>query len=126
MDRSHLIAFVASLACGPAIASADTWQQRLEWARHFAEAGVAGTILVVDERTTPESRWVHAAGRARTRYLPASTFKIPHALFALDAGTVQDEFQLFRWDGTRRDIESWNRDQDLRSSMRNSTVWVYQ
>ena len=43
-----------------------------------------------------------------------------------NAGVVQDEFQVFRWDGTRRDIESWNVDQDLRSSMRNSTVWVYQ
>lgn len=126
MNRNHLLAFVALLASGPAVASADTWQERPEWAQYFTEAGVAGTIVVVDERTTPESQWVHAAGRARTRYLPASTFKIPHALFALDAGVVQDEFQVFRWDGTRRDIESWNRDQDLRSSMRNSTVWVYQ
>lgn len=66
------------------------------------------------------------AGVAATRHLPASTFKIPHALFALDAGLVRDEFQVFRWDGTQRDIESWNRDQDLRSSMRNSTVGVYQ
>lgn len=33
---------------------------------------------------------------------------------------------MFRWDRTQRDIEPWNRDQDLRSSMRNSTVWVYQ
>jgi beta-lactamase class D len=121
-----MIALVALLACGPAIASTGTWQQRPEWAQHFAEAGVAGTIVVADERTTPGSQWVHAAERARTRYLPASTFKIPHALFALDAGVVQDEFQVFRWDGTRRDIESWNRDQNLRSSMRNSTVWVYQ
>ena len=67
MNRNRWIAFVALLAFGPGIASADTWQQRLGWAQHFAEAGVAGTIVVVDERTTPESRWVHAAGRARTR-----------------------------------------------------------
>jgi len=125
MNRNRLKAFVALLTFGPAIA-ADNWQERPEWAQYFMAAGVSGTIVVVDERTTPVSQWVHAAERARTRYLPASTFKIPHGLFALDAGIVRDEFQVFRWDGTRYDIESWNRDQDLRSSMRNSTVWVYQ
>lgn len=62
----------------------------------------------------------------KTRFIPASTFKIPHALFALDAGVVRDEFQVFPWDGVKRQFESWNRDQDLRSSMRASTVWVYQ
>jgi len=80
----------------------------------------------VDQRAGAEARLVYGAERARTRFIPASTFKIPHALFALDAGIVRDEFQVFRWDGSRRDIESWNRDQDLRSSMRNSAVWVYQ
>jgi len=126
MNQEILIGLVAWLAFGPAIASADTWRERPDWAQIFDEAGAAGTIVVVDERTAPGSQWVHAAERARTRYLPASTFKIPHALFALDAGVVRDEFQVFRWDGTQHDIESWNRDQDLRSSMRNSTVWVYQ
>jgi len=114
------------LAPDPAAASDDAWTVRSDWARHFAEAGVRGTLVVVDERTHPPSRWVHDEARARTRFIPASTFKIPHALIALDAGVVRDEFQVFRWDGTRRDIESWNRDQDLRSSMRNSVVWVYQ
>jgi len=126
MNRNSLIAFVALLAFVPAMASADTWQERPEWAQYFMKAGVVGTIVIVDERTSAGSHWAHAAERARTQYLPASTFKIPHALFALDAGVVRDEFQVFRWDGSRHDIESWNRDQDLRSSMRNSTVWVYQ
>jgi beta-lactamase class D len=126
MNRHSLIACLALLGLAAPIASADTWQVRADWARLFDEAGVAGTIVVVDERTSPGSQWVHAAERARTRHLPASTFKIPHALFALDAGVVRDESQVFRWDGTRHDIEPWNRDQDLRSSMRNSTVWVYQ
>jgi beta-lactamase class D len=121
-----LIAGVVLLAPGPAAASAEAWTVRDDWARHFAEAGVRGSIVVVDERTAPASRWVHDQARAQTRFIPASTFKIPHALFALDAGIVRDEFQVFRWDGTRRDIAAWNRDQDLRSSMRNSVVWVYQ
>jgi beta-lactamase class D OXA-2 len=117
---------IVGLACASTAASAEAWTVRSDWARHFAEAGVRGTIVVVDERSARASRWVHDEARARTRFIPASTFKIPHALFALDAGVVRDEFQVFRWDGTRRDIESWNGDQDLRASMRNSVVWVYQ
>ncbi len=117
---------MASLASVPATSSTQAWQERPDWARYFSEAGVAGTMTVVDQRGGGNARWVHGEARARTRYIPASTFKVPHALFALDAGVIRDEFQVFRWDRVKRDIESWNGDQDLRSSMRNSVVWVYQ
>jgi beta-lactamase class D len=126
MSARVALAFMALLLASPGEAAAETWQERPDWAPLFQRAGVGGTIVIVDQRARADARLVYGAERARTRFIPASTFKIPHALFALDAGIVRDEFQVFRWDGTKRDIESWNRDQDLRSSMRNSTVWVYQ
>lgn len=98
--------------------------ERTDWAAFFEHEGVAGTIVVTDERAGVT--WVYDPRRAARRIRPASTFKIPHALFALDAGVVKDEFQVFPWDSVRRDIDGWNRDQDLRSSMRHSVVWVYQ
>lgn len=113
------------LGCGAftAAAAAD-WQPRPDWGRYFDAAGVPGTIAVVDERSG--ARFAFDVERTRQRFIPASTFKVPHALFALDAGLVRDEFQVFRWDGIERDIAAWNRDHDLRSSMRNSVVWMYQ
>ena len=45
-DHNRWIAFAALLAFGPAMASADTWQDRPEWAQYFTEVGVAGTIVV--------------------------------------------------------------------------------
>ena len=119
-------ALLALVALAPVCVAAEMQQERRDWAHYFEAAGVGGTLVVMDQRAGAHARFVHDPERARTRFIPASTFKIAHALFALDAGLVRDEFQVFRWDGTRRDIESWNRDQDLRSSMRNSTVWVYQ
>jgi beta-lactamase class D len=119
-------ALIAIVAAAPATVAAETQQERRDWAQYFEAAGVGGTLVVVDQRGGASTHFVHNPERARTRFIPASTFKVAHALFALDAGLVRDEFQVFRWDGTRRDIDSWNRDQDLRSSMRNSTVWVYQ
>lgn len=117
-----LLAALLALATVPAVAESS--RERADWAAYFDEAGVDGTIVVVDERDG--ARWVHNPERAATPYLPASTFKIPHALFALDTGVVHDEFQVFAWDGEARPIASWNRDQDLRSSMRHSVVWVYE
>ena len=55
----------------------------------------------------------------------ASTFKVPHALFAPDAGAVRDDVPGFGG-MAERDFDGWNQDQTLRSSMRHSTVWVYQ
>jgi beta-lactamase class D len=126
MSARVALAFMALLLASPGEAPAETWQERPDWGQFFQRAGVGGTIVILDQRAGADAHFVYGAERALTQFIPASTFKIPHALFALDAGIVRDEFQVFRWDGTQRDIESWNRDQDLRSSMRNSTVWVYQ
>ena len=68
--------------------------------------------------------WLYDVERAQKRFMPASTFKVPHALFVLDAGAVRDA--PGDSDGVKRDFDGWNQDQTLRSSMRHSTVWVYQ
>lgn len=101
-------------------------QERADWQAVFERHAAVGTIVVADERRGAGQAWVVAPERAQQRYSPASTFKIPHALFALDAGLVRDEFQVFPWDGVERSFAAHNKDQDLRSSMRNSAVWVYE
>ncbi len=97
-----------------------------EWQVIFDEYAANGTLVILDKRQSLPQRMVFNPERARQRMQPASTFKIPHALFALDAGVVEDEFQIFPWDGVERDFAVHNQDQDLRSSMRNSAVWVYE
>jgi len=101
-------------------------QNRSDWEAIFSEFNAHGTIVVVDERINIQSTSVYDESRAQKRYSPASTFKIPHTLFALDTGAVRDEFQVFKWDGVVRDFAPHNQDQDLRSAMRNSAVWVYE
>ena len=104
----------------------DATLEKPEWGAYFAQFGATGTLVVVDERQTPSATLVFNRERATRRYAPASTFKIPHTLFALDAGAVADEFQVFKWDGVKRAFDGHNQDQTLRSAMRNSTLWVYQ
>jgi beta-lactamase class D len=96
------------------------------WAALFRETGVSGCMAVLDARGGAQTLRVADGTRAHRRYAPASTFKIPHSLFALDAGLLRDEFQRISWDGVQRSIPAWNQDQTLRSAVRHSTVWVYE
>ena len=75
------------------------------WRKFFSEFQAKGTIVVADERQTDRVILVFDQVRSEKRYSPASTFKIPHTLFALDAGAARDEFQVFRWDGIKEALQ---------------------
>jgi beta-lactamase class D len=60
------------------------------------------------------------------RVSPQSTFKIPHALAALDAGVVSNSEAVFKYDGRAVDFPVWRRDHSLSSAMRYSVLWVFQ
>lgn len=106
-------------------------KERPEWGKYFSDRDAVGTIYIVDERPNG-GNFVYNRDRAVSRFTPASTFKIPHALFVLDAGIVKDEFQVFPWDGIKRSVgvdrydAVWNSSQTLPSSMRYSVLWLYQ
>ena len=70
-------------------------QERPDWKLFFSDQAVDGTIVIADERSG--EMLAYDVERAQKRFMPASTFKVPHALFALDAGAVRDEFQVIRW-----------------------------
>jgi beta-lactamase class D len=57
---------------------------------------------------------------------PASTFKIPHALVALDTGVVSAD-SVERWDGTVHPATpSWDADHTVLSALRPSVLWFFQ
>lgn len=64
--------------------------------------------------------------RCGERISPCSTFKIPNSLIGLETGVIKDASHEYKWDGTKRSIEAWNRDHTLRSAIRDSAVWYYQ
>jgi beta-lactamase class D len=73
------------------------------------------------------NRWTfHNETRARERFSPCSTFKIPNSVIALELGTVEDADTTFTWDGKVRSRPEENGDHTLRSAMRQSIVWYYQ
>ena len=66
------------------------------------------------------------AARSEQRFVPASTYKIPHTLIALETGAVTDENVKFRWDGRDRGVPAWNESKSLAEAVPASAVWVFQ
>ena len=89
-----------------------------------AAAAAAGEcVIVAPLEGGPET--VVGGDECDRRTLPASTFKIPHALIALDTGVVSDTTTM-KWDGTKQDFAAWQRDHTLDSAIKSSVVWFFQ
>lgn len=85
--------------------------------------GWSSCFLLLDARSG-ELRSHGADCEAATA--PASTFKVPHAVLALETGVVPEPGFTLEWDGRERRIRSWNRDHDLGSAVASSVLWYFQ
>jgi len=90
----------------------------------FESEGITGTFVAAS--LNGDVIHIHNDSRSTERFAPASTFKIPNTLIALDLSIVDSEASTFTWDGTDRGIESWNKDQTLKTAFKVSCVWCYQ
>jgi beta-lactamase class D len=129
INRRHALGLLAAASSVPARGLADVAPQRSEireaLARHFTDDGTVGTFVgyKVDDYLVIASD-TERSGEAK---LPASTFKIPNSLIALETGVVEDpDKDVFKWDGVKRPIEAWNRDHTMRTAIAASAVPVYQ
>lgn len=122
-----LLTVLAFILAAPALAQMPERQVivRDELAKAFTDIGTEGTFVMLE--TKKNRITVVNAERHKKDFLPASTFKIPNALIALETGVVKDaEHPVFKWDGVKRQLEAWNKDQTLRSGFRASAVWQFQ
>ncbi len=126
IDRRSLMAGIAAsaLAMRPAAAQMAV-DVKPDLAQVFSDARTEGTFVALDLKRNRMTMTDET--RARRPELPASTYKIPHALIALETGAVADtDTEIIHWDGVMRDIPQWNQDHTLRSAMRWSVVPVFQ
>src|SRR6202045_607372 len=129
IHRRHALALLAAAGLLPSRGLADVAPQRSEiredLAKHFTDAGTAGTFVgykVDDYLVIASDR--NRSGEAR---LPASTFKIPNSIIAIETGVVGDpDKDVFKWDGVVRSIDAWTQDHTMRSAIAVSAVPVYQ
>jgi beta-lactamase class D len=129
IHRRHILGLLAAAAIAPSRAFANVAPQRSEirddLAKRFTDAGTVGTFI--GYKTDDYLIIASDNDRSGQALLPASTFKIPNSLIALETGVVGDpDKDVFKWDGVKRSIEAWNQDHTLRSAIAASAVPVYQ
>jgi beta-lactamase class D len=99
----------------------------VDLSRLFPDMEAAFVVLEVQGRRVTR----HNPARAGQRFLPASTFKIPNSIVALETGVATGPDFRIPWNPAAVTPqpwwpEAWTRDQDLRSAFRQSVVWYYQ
>ena len=99
-------------------------QQNSFMKKWYDNNGVRGTIII--SALNNSKAYVYNEERSRKRFLPASTFKIPNTLIALEEGIVKNADEIIKWDGHKWQFKSWNKDQSIRTALPISCVWFYQ
>ena len=129
IDRRHALGLLATACILPSRGFATVAPPRSEiregLAKLLTDDGTAGTFVGYKV----EDYLIIASDKTRSgeAKLPASTFKIPNSLIALETGVVEDpDKDVFKWDGVKRPIEAWNKDHTMRSAIAASAVPVYQ
>lgn len=100
------------------------WQDSPAVGAAFRAADLHGTFVLYD--VAADRYTVHDRERARTRFVPASTFKIPNTLIGLTAGSVKSVDEVLPYGGGKQMFKAWEQDMSLREAIKVSNVPVYQ
>lgn len=92
-------------------------------AKELEAARVTGTIALLDTQDGVLS--CSDVKRCQTAVTPASTFKIPHSIVALETGVVDGPDTVLPWDKQQYWNENWNRDLSFRDAFRLSCLPCY-
>jgi beta-lactamase class D len=87
-------------------------------------ANVSGSILILDP-----AKGIYYSNdfkRCEKGHLPASTFKIPNSIIALETGVIESDSTVIKWDGKKRRLGEWEKDLSLRNAFHVSCVPCYQ
>ncbi len=86
--------------------------------------GYDGAFVFVDLESGRTIRYNKK--RCAEQISPCSTFKIFNSLAGLDSGVLTGADHKMKWDGKRRPMDNWNKDQTLQSAVTDSVVWYFQ
>ncbi len=86
--------------------------------------GFEGSFVLYDLQS--DSYIIYNRDKSTTRVSPDSTYKIFDALVALESGIINNKNSTLKWSGENYPYESWNKDQNLESAVKNSVNWYFQ
>ncbi|WP_287110013.1 class D beta-lactamase [Methylobacillus sp.] len=118
----YVLAIVVALLVFP-VEAAD-WKERGDIGALFKSAGINGTFVLYD--IADDAYIGYNQSRAETRFVPASTFKIPNTLIGLSVGVVKDVDEVLPYGGQPQFMKAWEEDMGLRKAIALSNVPIYQ
>lgn len=89
----------------------------------FEKYHVNGSILIFDRNKNEYAGY--NLTRCNEGFNPASTFKIPNTLIALETGVISMD-SIFHWNGEKRRYPRWEADMNITQAFKVSNVPVYQ
>jgi beta-lactamase class D len=95
-----------------------------DFSKYFNKHGVNGCFALYNPNTKEYINYNSA--RCDSGFIPASTFKIPNSLIALEEGIIKDTNQVIKWDGHEWPNKLWNQDQTIKTAIKYSCVWAYE
>ena len=120
----QLFKFILAVLTTIGLGSCSNSETTAELESLFTKRGITGTLLISN---LDGNHTYHAFPERLTKpFLPASTFKIPNTLIAMEEGVISSPDEILKWDGKVRFVKSWNQDHSLRTAFPVSCVWYYQ
>ena len=103
--------------------SAEIVKEPPELKKIFDKYKFESSILIYDQNSN--SFIAHNLKRCNEGFIPASTFKIPNTLIALETGVTTTE-HIFKWDKKKKPFSLWEKDMNIQEAFKVSNVPVYQ
>lgn len=126
--RSYLfLAVICTLLTVTPILSANAsdWKASIEVAEIFKTSGLNGTFVLYD--VAGGTYIGYNKDRGETRFIPASTFKIPNSLIGLSVGAVKSVDEILPYKRVSKPFtKAWEKDMGLREAIAVSNVPIYQ
>lgn len=96
---------------------------RNDFKKYYDQYKVGGSFVLYDQEK--DTYIYYNERQSNEMFCPASTFKICNSLIGLETGVISDADFVIKWDGKVWQNTKWNKDHDLESAFKNSTVWYY-
>lgn len=98
--------------------------EKIEFHKILQTANVKGSVLIYD----PEKRIIYSNDFkwCSRGFLPASTFKIPNSIIALETGVIDNDSTIIPWNGEKRGLAIWDHDLYFKDAFQLSCVPCYQ
>jgi beta-lactamase class D len=119
-----LIVFVSPAICQRADKEIISEKEIPAFGRILDSLKVDGSILIFDNNNqtylSNDFSWSESGN------LPASTFKIPNSIIALETGVIESDTSMIKWIGEKRRLKVWEQDLTFRQAFQVSCVPCYQ